>query len=197
MYRGQGNKCNRSFINGLHVNLYSLLRWRPSWIYKMVITSQPVFRSTWCLVLGWGFRLSLDFFAMAFIGYMHCCRALTFASARLSCFYDGVAYSGNPLHVRSSYSCRKMGRGSNSRKGATLYCIQSQNRPLAMLMEPTEPLWVWESDTDRQPARSCRSNVIDSSPAELITRKADCIIVFYTQSRAVLCRLSTERSYSN
>jgi len=28
---------------------------------KMAITSQPVCRSTWCLVLGWGFRLSLDF----------------------------------------------------------------------------------------------------------------------------------------
>jgi len=29
---------------------------------KMVITSQPVCGSTWCLVLGCGFRLRLDFF---------------------------------------------------------------------------------------------------------------------------------------
>ena len=29
----------------------------------MAITLQPVWRSTWCLVLGWGFRLSLDFFS--------------------------------------------------------------------------------------------------------------------------------------
>jgi len=36
--------------------------WRPSWIYKLAITSQPVCRSRWCLVLGWNFRLSLDLF---------------------------------------------------------------------------------------------------------------------------------------
>ena len=28
----------------------------------MAKTSQPVCRSTWCLVLGWGFRLNLDFY---------------------------------------------------------------------------------------------------------------------------------------
>jgi len=29
---------------------------------KMAITSQPIFRWTWCLVLGWGLRLSVDFY---------------------------------------------------------------------------------------------------------------------------------------
>ena len=32
---------------------------------KMAITSQPLCRSTWCLVLGWGFRLRLVFYYMA------------------------------------------------------------------------------------------------------------------------------------
>ena len=34
--------------------------WQPSWIHKMAIISQPVCRLTWCFVLGWGPRLSLD-----------------------------------------------------------------------------------------------------------------------------------------
>jgi len=55
-------------------------------IQKMAIISQPVCRTTSCLVLEWGFRLSLDFFARGLLpSYTHSCRAVTFTSARLSC----------------------------------------------------------------------------------------------------------------
>jgi len=49
----------------------------------MAITSQPVCRSTWCLVLGWGFRLSLDIYHRAFIHAL--LSRVTLASAGLSC----------------------------------------------------------------------------------------------------------------
>jgi len=50
---------------------------------KMAKTSQPVCQSMWFLVLGWGFRLSSDFFSGAFIHAL--LSRVTLASARLSC----------------------------------------------------------------------------------------------------------------
>ena len=59
--------------------------WRPSWMCKMAITSQPVCWSTWCLVLGWGFRLRLDFYSRGLHTVVLLSR-VTLASAGLSCY---------------------------------------------------------------------------------------------------------------
>jgi len=45
---------------------------RPSWIYKNGHNFAPLCHSTWCLVLGWGFRLSLVFYHWC----LHTCTAV-------------------------------------------------------------------------------------------------------------------------
>ena len=60
-------------------------------VYKLAIhciTSQLVCRSTWCLVLGWGFQLSKDFYHRGVhtrIAVAQSRSRVTLASARLSC----------------------------------------------------------------------------------------------------------------
>ena len=65
---------------------------------EMVITLQPVCQSTWFLVLGWGFWLSLDFFSGAFIHALLSC--ITVASARLFCLIP----SGYLIHLMPAIS---------------------------------------------------------------------------------------------
>jgi len=62
---------------------------KPSRYTKIAITLQPVRQwRDWCLVLGWRFRLSLDFYHRAFIHAL--LSRVTLASARLSCTFTAL-----------------------------------------------------------------------------------------------------------
>ena len=61
---------------------------------QMAITSQPVCRSTWCLVLGLGFRLSLDFYHRGLHIRFALLSRVTLASAGLSYLSTQPTYVG-------------------------------------------------------------------------------------------------------